>query len=342
MGAGRSILVILLIMIGLFFIITLILFFVTVYLRIRNSYRDSRKKRRSQHWDPIILAVMDGSLLPHQAFDQLKWKKSNEYLLHLELYVDMVKGEEKQRLLKLGRLSSEKLHDLLIAKNRRKRLYGVHLLGLFQPVDQYKYLCFNGNDFEMTLTMIREMRTVNDFRLKEKLINMLFVFKYISPIYISNILVDMGEEIVPILRIMIVDRRDHPYEQIIAIETLRRMHYSGCLDMAEGILEHIDHPGVLTSYLKYMEEMGDERQKNLIIPLLDHGSIQVRKAAVNAYLAISDELTSEDIYRFFNDPVVQIAVSAANKLKLMNTVPFIELDEINQFKWADIYKRMVY
>jgi len=341
-GTDQGILVILILMISLFFFITLILFIVTIYLRLSNSFKAARMRYRSKKWDPIILSVMDGSRSPGRAYDELKWKNSTEYLLRLELYIDMVKGEEKERLVELGRLSSEKLHDLLVSKNRKKRLYGVHLLGLFHPKDQYKYLHFDGNDFELTLTMIREMRTVNDFRLKERLINLLFVFKYISPVYISNILVDMGEDIVPILRMLILERKDHPYEQVIAIETIRRMHYSDCIDLDGNVLRENKDPVVLTSFMRYMEEMGDERHVQLVRPYFEHPSSQVRIAAVNAYLAMSGELTAEDIGRFFNDPVVQVAVSAAKKLNLMNTVPFIDLDRINQFKWADIYKRMVY
>ncbi len=341
-SSDEVILIILILMISVFFLITLLLFMVTVYLRISNSFKAARLRYRCKKWDPIILSVMDGSLAPVKAHEKLKWKNSTEYLLHLELYIDMVKSEEKERLLELGRLSSEKLHDLLISGNRKNRLYGVHLLGLFHPEDQYKYLRFDGKDFELTLTMIREMRTVNDFRLKERLVNLLFIFKYISPVYISNILVDMGEDIVPILRMLVMERKDHPYEQVIAIETIRRMHYTDCLDIAEKILKENSNPMVLTSYLRYMEEMGNERQAGMVRHFFKHPVSQVRMAAVNAYLAMSGELTPNDISSFFNDPAVQVAVSAAKKLNLMNNAPFIELDQIDKFKWGNIYKRMVY
>ncbi len=336
------ILIILILMISIFFLITVSLFIVTIYLRFSTLYKNKRNKWRSKKWDPVILEVMDGLISAEEGFNNLKWRNSTEYLLHLELYVDMLKGKEKERLLALGRLSHKKLHHLIQNRNRRKQLYGVHLLGLFHPKDQYRYLRFNPRDIELSLTMIREMRTIDNFRVKERLIKMLFIFKYISPVYISNILVEMGEDIVPILRMLILERQDHPYEQVVAIETIRRMHYSGCLDIFEKILRSNKHPMVLASSLKYMEEMGDDSKVNIVKPFLSHPHPQVRIAAVNAYVSLSSVISVADISIFFNDTSVQVAVSAAKKLQMENLLPFISSEEIEQFKWTDIYKRMVY
>ncbi len=336
------ILIILILMISIFFLITVSLFIVTIYLRFSTLYKNKRNKWRSKKWDPVILEVMDGLISAEEGFNKLKWQNSIEYLLHLELYVDMLKGKEKERLLILGRLSHKKLHHLIQSRNRRKQLYGVHLLGLFHPKDQYRYLRFNPRDIELSLTMIREMRTIDNFRVKERLIKMLFIFKYISPVYISNILVEMGEDIVPILRMLILERQDHPYEQVVAIETIRRMHYSGCLDIFEKILRSNKHPMVLASSLKYMEEMGDNSKVNIVKPFLSHPHPQVRIAAVDAYVSLSSVISVADIHIFFNDTSVQVAVSAAKKLQMENSLPFISFEDIEQFKWADIYKRMVY
>jgi len=341
-SSDQVILVILIIIIAFFFVITIALFFVTVYLRAKNSYIQYRDERRSKKWDPIILDVMDGNLSPKEAFERLKWRNSIAYLLRLELYIDMVKGEEKKRLLGLGKMSMGKLHHLLQSRNRRKELYGVHLLGLFDPKDQFKYLKFHSDDFIMTLTMIREMRTINEFRVKEHLIHMLFMFKYLSPVYFSNILVDMGTEITPILKMIIRERQDHPYEQIVAIETIKRMHYADCLPMTKEILTNNDNPLVLTACLRYQAEMGDESYAAAAKALTIHPNTMVRKAAVDAYLTLANTLRSEDIVRFFNDPTVQVAVSAAKKLRMFDSVPYFEMEEIDKFKWADIYKRMVY
>ena len=278
----QFILIVLIIITAFFSFLTVALFIITIYLRIKNNLKEKLNHRRCRNWDPIILDVMDSTVSAPEAYKMLKHRNSIGYLLHLELYIDMVKGTEKERLLALGKLSLKKLHKLLKSKIRKKQLYGVHLLGLFHPEEQYKYLKFNPKDFEYSFTMIREMRTINNFRVKERLIGMLFLFKYISPIYISNILVEMGEDIIPILKMIVLERKEHPYEQIIAIETVRRMHYTGCLELASEILHHNDNPMVLTSYLRYLEEMGDEKMVDLIKPFFVHPNIQVRIAAVES------------------------------------------------------------
>ena len=341
-GRDQVVLVILSILIGGFLLISLVLFLVTVYLRISNSYKEIIIRRRCEQWDTIILDVMDSSISATEGYRRLKWPNSIAYLLHLELYIDMLKGKEKERLLSLGRLSLNKLHKLLQSKSRKKQIYGVHLLGLFHPEDQYKYLKFNSKDFEYTLTMIREMRIIDNFKVKEKLIGMLFFFKHVSPIYISNILVDMGEDIIPILKMMILERTDHPYEQTIAIETIRRMHYSGCLDLSNEVLQSNDNPLVLTSCLRYLEEMGDENLTSVIKPFLIHPHMQVRMAAIEAYITLSKYISVDEIKQIFNDSSVKVAVNAAKKLELMDSIPYLDINEIDEFKWADIYKRMVY
>jgi len=63
---------------------------------------------------------------------------------------------------------------------------------------------------------------------------------------------------------------------------------------------------------------------------------------VESYISLSGSISIEDIKHFFNDASVQVAIYAAKKLEFMNTVPYLELEEIDEFKWADIYKRMVY
>ena len=338
----EAILIILIILTSCFSIITLILFIVAFYLRFANYVKLKKDNKRAKHWDSLILPVMDGSLKPKDAYEKLKWRNSISYLLHLELYIDMVKGKEKERLIKLGNLSLGKLYKLIVSKNRKKRLYGVHLLGLFDRTDQCDYIKFDKKDIVYTLTLIREMRTVNDFRLKERLIHMLFLFKYISPVYMSNILADMGEEMIPVLKMLATERTDHPYEQIVAIETIRRMHYSGCLDLSEKVLRSTQHPMVLTSCLRYLEEMGGDDQLDMVKAFIRHPHTQVRLAAVEAYISLTSRLSKEDIIYFFNDPVVKIAVSAAKEIQMSNDIPFLDAEEIEKLKWADIYKRMVY
>ena len=341
-GRDQLVLVVLSILIGVFFLISFLLFLVTIYLRISNSYKEIITRRRCKQWDPIILNVMDSSINATEGYHRLKRPNSIAYLLHLELYIDMLKGKEKERLLALGKLSLNKLHRLLQSKSRKRQLYGVHLLGLFHPEDQYKYLKFNPKDLEYTLTMIREMRTIDNFKVKNELIGMLFLFKYISPVYISNILVDMGEDIIPILKMMILERTNHPYEQTIAIETIRRMHYSGCLDLSSEVLQSNDNPLVLTSCLRYLEEMGDENFTSVIKPFLTHPHMQVRMAAVEAYITLSANISIDEIKQIFNDSSIKVAVNAAKKLELMDSIPYLDINEIDEFKWADIYKRMVY
>jgi len=338
----QFILVILVLMIFLFSVITVILFIITVYLRISHTVKLARDHHRSKIWDPIILSVMDDSMGPKEAYKKLKWRNSIEYLLHLELYIDMLKGKEKERLISLGKLSLRRLHNLLQSRNRKKQLYGVHLIGIFHPSDQYKFLRYNSKDELLTLTMIREMRTIDNFRIKEKLIQMLFLFKYISPIYMSNILVEMGSDIIPILKMLILKRHEHPYEQIIAIETLRRMHYTECQELAGNLLQNTDHPMVLTSFLRYLEDIGDEKLVSTVKPYLSHSHIQVRLAAVNTYISLCRDIEAKEIINFFNDSSVNIAVTAANRLKLAGMIPYIDLEQIEKFKWADIYKRMVF
>jgi hypothetical protein len=338
----QAILIILSFLIIIFFLITLILFLVTIFLRISNSVKEMTNRRRFKKWDSVILEVMDASISAYDGYKKLKTPNSIAFFLHLELYIDMVRGKEKEHLLSLGKLSLKKLHTLLQSNNRKKRLYGVHLLGLFHPEEQYQYLRFNSKDPEYTLTMIREMRTVENIRVKEKLIRMLFLFKYISPVYISNILVDMGEDIIPILRLVVRERKEHPYEQTIAIETIRRMHYSGCLDLSREVLLSNYHPMVLTSCLRYLEEMGDEKFTEDVKAFITHPNIQVRMAAVESYIELNPSISVDDIKQIFNDSSVQVAVNAAKKLELMDSVPYFTIEEIDEFKWADIYKRMVY
>ncbi|MCF7832199.1 MAG: HEAT repeat domain-containing protein [Candidatus Marinimicrobia bacterium] len=338
----QAILIILTLLIVFFFLITFILFLVTIYLRISNSVKEIKNRRRCKKWDAVILDVMDASISAYEGYKKIKKPNSIGYLLYLELYIDMVKGKEKEHLLSLGKLSLKKLHALLQSNSRKKQLYGVHLLGLFHPEEQYQYLHFNSKDPDYTLTMIREMRTIEDIRVKEKLIGMLFLFKYISPVYISNILVDMGEDIIPILRMLVRERKENPYEQIIAIETIRRMHYSGCLDLSREVLQNSHHPIVLTSSLRYLEEMGDETFTEDVKPFIVHPNSQVRTAAIEAYIELKASISVDDIKQFFNDSSVQVAVNAAKKLGLMDSIPYFTIEEIDEFKWADIYKQMVY
>ena len=338
----QVILVILILLILFFFLVTGVLVLITLYLRIRNIIKEATYNRRCKKWDPVILEVMSATISAYEGYKKLIKRNSIGYLLHLELYIDMLKGTEKERLLALGKLSLKKLHALLRSKSRKKQLYGVHLLGLFHPEEQYQYLHIDTKDPEYTLTLIREMRTIEEIRVKEKLIGMLFLFKHISPIYISNILVDMGEDIVPILKMLVLERKDRPFEQIIAIETIRRMHNSEFLDISQEILQTNYHPFVLISCLRYLEEMGDEKFIEDIKPFMSHPNIQLRMAAITSYITLISSISFEDIKQIFNDASVQIAVNAAKKLELMDSLPYLTLEEIDEFKWADIYKQMVY
>ena len=233
---GEGLLSILILFIILFFLITLALFFYAVLVRIKNWVVAHQDKRFQKNWDSVILEVMHNKIHPFDGYKRLKRKYSIRYLFYLEEFVDLLKGKEKERLLTMGRLSLKKVYRYLRSKDNGKRIYGIHLIGIFHPEEQYKFLMLNTNDMNMTLTAIREMHAVHDIHIKEQLIRLLFKLPNISYIYISNLLVEMGSDIIPFLRQVIENRFNDPNEQMIAIETVRRMHNMSCLDLSEKVL----------------------------------------------------------------------------------------------------------
>ena len=338
---GEGLLSILILFIILFFLITLALFFYAVLVRIKNWVVAHQDKRFQKNWDSVILEVMHNKIHPFDGYKRLKRKYSIRYLFYLEEFVDLLKGKEKERLLTMGRLSLKKVYRYLRSKDNGKRIYGIHLIGIFHPEEQYKFLMLNTNDMNMTLTAIREMHAVHDIHIKEQLIRLLFKLPNISYIYISNLLVEMGSDIIPFLRQVIENRFNDPNEQMIAIETVRRMHNMSCLDLSEKVLTQSQDPGVLSCWLRYLEDQRDMNQYYKILPLTEHPNPHVRTAAIRVYLVLSNKLSADDILKIFNDPDIIVPINAAEIIERSESFPYLSSGSIEELKWKDIYKEIL-
>lgn len=314
---------------------------ITVFLRIKNEVTSLRNERLVENWDSVILEIMHEDLHPFDGYKKLRHKNSLAYLFHLEKYIDLLKGKEKERLLKLGRMSLKKVYRMLRSSNKARQIYGIHFIGLFHPEEQYKFLMLNTGDMNLTMTAIKEMHAAEDVRIKEQLIRTLFNFPHISYIYISNLLVEMGPDIIPFLKQVIENRYDQPHEQMIAIETVRRMRISECLELGEKVLLNTNDPGVMALWCKYIEDQRDDGQLHLVIPLMDHANQSVRTAATRAFLVLSDKVTVETVEKIFNDPSVMVAVNAMEILKGSPMMPYLSVGSIEKLKWHDIYRETV-
>jgi len=338
---GMPLLSILISLIIFFFLITLGLFFFAVAQRIKNSLVSLQDRILSKNWDKINLYVMHDDMHPFDAYKKLRKRNSIRYLLYLEHYVDYLKGKEKERLLSLGRMCLKKIYRNLNSKNKAKVIHGIHVIGIFHPEEQYKFLRMNTNDMNMVLTAIREIHAVNDVAVKEELIKMLFKYPDISYIYISNILVEMGRDIIPFLRQVIKERFAAPSEQMIAIETIRRMHDNTCLDLSEKLLRNTEDPGVLACWFRYLEAQKDETQLPLIKSFTEHPHAQVRTAAVRACLSLSPKLNAEDVIRIFNDKNIMVPINAAEIIEKTGNFPYLSTGSIENLRWKDIYKEIL-
>ena len=338
---GEGLLSILILFIVFFFLITLILFFFAIILRVKNWLIDHQDKRFRKNWDGVILEVMHNNIHPFDGYKKLKKRHSIRYLFYLEEYVDLLKGKEKERLLTLGRLSLKKVYRYLRSRDHGKITYGIHFIGIFHPEEQYKFLMLNTIDMNMALTAIREMSAVNDISIKEQLIKILFKLPNISYIFISNLLVNMGPDIVPFLRQVIENRFIAPNEQMIAIETVHRMHNMECLNLSEKVLTQANDPGVLSCWLRYLEDQKDMHQLDLIYPFIEHSNPQVRTAAIRVYLVLSEELSAEDIVKIFNDSNIIVPINAAEIIDRSRSFPYLSTGSIEELKWKDIYKEIL-
>ncbi|MDZ7797883.1 MAG: hypothetical protein U5N56_13005 [Candidatus Marinimicrobia bacterium] len=278
---------------------------------------------------------------PRKATEKIKKRNSLPFLLYLEKYIYLLRGKEKERLEVLGRLSSKKLQSLLHCPFRRRRILGIHLLVIFHARVEGK-ITLDMHDKDLSLLSIRELRTIPQMEIKEQVIWFLFTLPYLSPVYMSNIISDMGVEIIPLLQDIIKNKNDFPFMQIVAIDTLRRMHDSETLHLTNEILQKDTDPGILRTWLKYIEDCGNQRYVREVRPFIYHPSIKVRLAAIRAYIELSDTLDSEEIIRFFNDVSVKVAINAAEKLRNVKNLPYIPIDEINEYRWGNIYLKMVY
>jgi len=339
-GDDRIILFILIIMITFFFLITVILFIIAVYLRILNRSRKQWENKKHSIWSPIILGVMDGSLNPRDAFSQIKEKHSLSYLLYLEHYIDLLKGKEKDRLIALGRLSIKKLRKLLNCLSREKRIVAMHMISLLHSEEEF--IRSKDDKKKPSLIHLREMRFIKDLKGKNRIFNALFSFPFVSPVYISNILADMGTDIIPWLRKVLRNKQYGSYIHLITIETLRRLHDAGSLKVTDDILNTRKDPVILSAWLRFIEVMGDKNFMNAVYPFIGHPSPMVRLAAVQAYIEISDILTPGEVAAFFNDPYVMVAVQASKKIRSNIILPHIPIDDINDYRWQEIFRRMVY
>ncbi len=336
------ILVLLVLLIVIFSIVTFGLFLITSYLRIKNVRQERWEKRQHSKWNRIFLGVMDNKLSPKEAFRRMPYRDSIDYLLYLEKYISMVKGVEKDRLSALGRMSLGRLHRLINSPRRKDRLYGIHLLSLFHPEEQMRYVRYNESDIESSLTMIRELTKVDKYEIKEQLLRILFQFRYVSPVYLSTIMAEMGSEIIPLLVMIIEYQTDDPFRQMVAIEALRRLHYSKGAELSKHLLENNMHPLVSISCLSFIEEMGDESHQHIVKLYMQHPDPSVRSAAAQAYIAIAPNLTEKDIAGFFDDKSVLVAVKAARKLRDKDLLPHISVKAVDYLKWGIVYKRMVF
>jgi len=325
-----------------FLVLTVFLFLMAAFLRIKNKITSLYHKFLKKNWDAVILKIMYDEMHPYDGFKKLRRKHSLSYLFHIEEYIDLLKGKEKDRLMKLGRMSLKNIYKLLRSKDTGKQIYGIHFIGLFHPEEQYKFLMVNSRDMNMTMTAIKEMHAAKDIHIKEQLVRMLLTFPYISYIYISNLLVEMGPDIVPFLRQVIEKRHQYPHEQMIAIETVRRMKIHGCLDLGEKVLLGTEDPGVMACWCKYIEDQKDVHQLHLVIPLMEHEDPGVRTAATRAFLVMADKIDSEIIKKIFNDRSVMVAVNAYEILKGESAnMPYLSVGSIEKLKWADIYKEIL-
>lgn len=336
------VLILLVLLIVIFSVVTFFLFVFTSYLRVNNNRKERWEKRNRKQWDKIFLAVMDERMSPQDAYRQIKHRESISYLLCLEQYISIVKGVEKDRLVSLGRMSLGKLHRLIDSSKRKNRLYGIHLLSLFHPEEQMKYVKYDSDDIESSLTMIRELAKVDKYEIKEQLLRLLFQFRYVSPVYLSTIMAEMGSEIIPLLVMIVEYQTDDPFRQMVAIEALRRLHYSKGAELSKHLLENNMHPLVSITCLSFIEEMGDETYQNIVRLYMKHPDPSVRSAAAQAYIAIAPTLTEKDIAGFFDDPSVLVAVRAAKKLREKDLLPYISVKAVDYLKWGIVYKRMVF
>jgi hypothetical protein len=338
----RFILLLLVSVTSIFILISTLLFLVTVFLRIYNRTRESYKQKLRRRWDPFVLAVMEGSMPAEQAAERIVRRNTLTFLLYLEDYIHTLRGKERERLQELGRLSSKKLKNLLHCPFPRRRLLSQHLIVLFRVKKYYKRIWPDSHKRYLALLSIREMRQVPDPDVKKKVMHYLFRLPYISPVYISNILADMGEEIVPVLQDIVLDPQRHAFYRMVAVDTLRRMHERGALEMTELVLQKNTPPGVVSAWMTFLEDEGNESFVDIIRPYTAHPDVSLRIPAVRAFIELSNKMELDDVARFFNDASVKVAINAAEKLRNFNHLPHFGEEEINAFRWADIYRRMVY
>ena len=344
--AGQShlyvILVVLVLLIVIFSIVTFTLFLVTSYLRINNIVKAKWVKKHQDEWSAIFVDVMEEKLSPKDAYSRIRYRETISYLLYLEQFISMLKGAEKDRLVALGRMSLGRLHRLINSKKRSNRLYGIHLLSLFHPEEQMKYVKYDEEDIESSLTMIRELTKIDNYEAKEELLKILFQFRYVSSVYLSNIMAEMGSDIIPLLVLIIEYENDDPFKQMVAIEALRRLHYSKGAELSKHLLENNMHPLISVSCLNFIEMMGDESHQHIVKLYMQHPDPTVRSAAAQAYIAIAPNLNEKDIAGFFDDPSVLVAVKAARKLRDKDLLPHISVKAVDYLKWGIVYNRMVF
>jgi len=338
----RFILVLLVVITSVFVSISFILFMITVFLRIYNKMRESYKHRLRGEWDPFLLAVMEGSMPAEKAASRIVRRNTLTFLLYLEEYIHTLRGSERERLQELGRLSTKKLKNLLHCPFPRRRLLSLHLIVLFRDKKHYHRLWLDPYDRDLALLSLREMYQINDAEIRQRVIDRLFKLPWVSPVYISNIFAEMGVEIIPFLRDIILDREQYTFYRVVAVDALRRMHEQAAIDLTDAILEKSTHPAILSAWMAFIEDQGDDSLTDRVRPYMRHPDESVRISAVRAFIELSDRIESEDISRFFDDISQKVAINAAEKLRNFNRLPHIAEEEIDAFRWADIYRRMVY
>ena len=308
----QGVLTILIVFIGIFFIISILFAFATIYFRWSNTRKAKRWHNLESKWKERLLLILADEADMQTLLDQVSKKESLYFIDFLLRYSQRLKGMEQDHLTKLAQPFLKPIARHLQGNDPERRARAVLTLSALGLKEYDKQIVASLDDPSPLVAMVavRALASQDSPEYAPVIMNHLHRFEDWSRNFLTSLLKLIGPEGTPAFRETLSDSQATPISRATAAQALRDLNDLLSADIAAQVIEMESDRDLLAAVLKLLAQVGQEKHVPVIRKLIASPDFVVRACALKALGMIGEENDLELIKSGIDDPIPWVAIQA--------------------------------
>lgn len=312
----QGILSILIVLIGIFFSLSLLFALGTVYLRFRNLQKEKFWRRLEAKWEERLLLILEGEAEPQTLWDQVRRKEGLYFVDFLFRYSQRLRGMEEEVLNQIAKPFLSPIAARLKGGDPEQRARAIITLSAL-GLEEYGDLIISYLDDPSPLVAMiaaRSLARKDHLEFAPHIISHLHRFESWSRNYLTSLLKAIGPGGTPMFRKTLADPQETPLTRTIAAQALRELNDLPSAEIAADILQKEHDRELLAAALKLLMQIGSSKHVPIIREMTHHPDFVVRANAFRALGALCQKSDLEILSAGMEDAVPWVAIQAAHGL----------------------------